>query len=113
MKFRTQFNEDYKGAPGSEQSPESQTVPDMGLTLRELLINHTRGLPSGITFNEGHYFDSEIPIIEDLTDLQDRRRELEMEEKRLTSLQSDDLNQGEPSIPIKEDHAPEPSVAKE
>lgn len=114
MKVQTQFDESYQGSPGREMDPTSQTVPDMGISLQQLLINHTRGLPSPSMVREAHYFeDLEIPNIEDLVDLQDQRRFLSEREEALRASQSDDLKPDEPSISLKEDLPPEPSVAKE
>lgn len=45
------------------------TVPDMSLTIRELVYNHTRGIGVDIHQPIPQYFDMEIPRINDLTDL--------------------------------------------
>lgn len=77
MKFRTQFS-DYKGHPGTKMDPSSQTVPDMNLSLRQLLDNYSRGIPTGAAFREGEYFEDEvIPQFDDLVDLQMARENLE------------------------------------
>jgi len=114
MKFKTQFNSSYQGDPGSEQSSETQTVPDMGISLKQLLLNHSRGLPSNVAMREGHYFDSEIPQIDDLTDLQDARRNLELRQKRLEDSLPADLDSPDTNIPPKDESpSKEPEKAPE
>lgn len=45
--------------------------------MAELLKNHSRGLGTDAKHYEGEYFEEqEIPIINDLVDLQERREEL-------------------------------------
>jgi phage regulator Rha-like protein len=40
----------------------------MSLTVKELLLNHSRGVPSMIQNTEAQYFDSFIPRFDDITD---------------------------------------------
>ena len=47
-RFRVQFDFEYKGDPGKLMSSEIKTVPDMTLTVRQLLSNHTRGINSEV-----------------------------------------------------------------
>jgi hypothetical protein len=68
-RFKTQFNPNYNGIEGSIQDSISQTVPDMSLTIRELVANHSRGIIPEINQPNPEYFDTEIPTIRDLTDL--------------------------------------------
>lgn len=104
MKFRTQFEEDYQGSPGKIMDDSTQTVPDMGLSLQQLLINHSRGLPSPVNVLEGQYFeDLEIPQVEDLTDLKFARQELKRQEEVLRARVKDELKEPEAPIPLKED----------
>lgn len=81
--LRTQFDPNYKGAKGEITSPELNTVPDMSLTIAELVANHTRGISIDIHQPEPQYFDTEIPNIQDLTDL-DAVREANEELKEQT-----------------------------
>lgn len=58
------------------------TVPDMGLTIKDLLTLHTRGISPEVKTYQGEYFgDMVLPRIEDLTDL-DQLREFNLESKR-------------------------------
>ena len=47
----------------------STTVPDMHLTVRQLLENHTRGIDGNVNVQQPLYFDTEIPTIRDVTDV--------------------------------------------
>ena len=54
------------------------TEPDLSLTVAQLLENHVRGKSLGVAHNEGEYFEEhEIPIFEDLTDVQEYLDDLE------------------------------------
>lgn len=60
MKFRHQFQKDYLGVyamnKGEINDMEPLVVPDDSLSLRQLMINHTRGIPSpGGSYREGIY----------------------------------------------------------
>ena len=85
QRFRTQFNPDYQGTPGKVYEAPSLTVPDQNLSLRQLLHNHTRGIPTNVHVkdpNEG-YYDTVIPQITDLNDLADFKEQLEERERQL------------------------------
>lgn len=87
MKIKTQFDPTYKGTPNSPEEGwgESQTVPEMHLTISELVRNYTRGINSNVHMYQAEYFeDTPIPQIEDLTDLQNYKADLKA--------QLDDLN---------------------
>lgn len=92
--FKTQFNPDYKGKPYEVKDKVSLTEPDMTLTIQELLINHTRSIPSDVHQYEPQYFDEEIPRFDDPTEeaeykqnLMDRYNALESELKEQADLQ--------------------------
>ena len=71
-RIQVQFNIDYKGHPGQKMNPDSDTVPDMNLTVRQLLQNHTRGIDNKVEVKTPLYFDFPIPTINDITDLKDQ-----------------------------------------
>ncbi len=80
--LRKQFNNyTFKG---ETNTLPSQTVPDLTLSVKQLLINHSRGISSDISINEPMYFDTEIPIIDDITDLDAFREDLKAREKALS-----------------------------
>ena len=84
MKFSTQYNRKYHGVKGKKFKLPSMTVPDMTLTVLELLQNHTRNISSDVSQLNGEYFETEIPtIIDPLTELPEIRKKLEEEEKAL------------------------------
>ena len=80
-KLRKQFN--YYDMPGETNNSPSLTVPDQTLGIKELLNNHTRGISSNVKMYEGQYFDTEIPQIDDLTDLDAFREDIKAREKAL------------------------------
>lgn len=70
--IRTQFSR-WTPKPDSKQFGKSQTVPDMSLTIKELLDGHTRGIDLDPERREGLYLEEPIPVITDLTDLDAHR----------------------------------------
>ena len=83
--FYTQFTNtpNYKGKKMSE---ELHTIPDQTLTIRDLLDNHTRGIPLGVNTRVGEYFDTEIPRFEDLTDMIEYKAQLMERNKEINKL---------------------------
>lgn len=69
-RLRIQFDIGYRGDQGKEMDPDGETVPDMALTVRQLLEDHTRGRTSGnVKIHEPLYFETEIPTLRDMTDV--------------------------------------------
>lgn len=83
LKIRRQFDPSYNGTPGEVNSGELKTVPDQHLTIRQLLINHTRGLHSEASHNEPIYTDQEIPRFNDLNDVVEYKQQLQDREDEL------------------------------
>lgn len=67
-RFAVQFDVSYGGVYVKKDGI-SQTVPDMNLTVRQLLQNHTRGLSNDRHIKDPLYFDIQIPKIQDITDV--------------------------------------------
>lgn len=85
QKFRTQFDPKYKPDEGEVNNEDSKTVPDDCLSLRQLLINHSRGINSNVSNNEGIYSgDTEIPVFMDINDKVEYQNELLQKEKELS-----------------------------
>lgn len=77
-KVTTQFQEGYKGTVGEKNSMDSMTRPDLALSIKQLLVNHTRNIASNIgIYDPKYYEDVELPVIQDLNDLVDNRKLLE------------------------------------
>ena len=76
-KFKTQFDPKYKPNKGSKNNQESQTQPDMTLSVRAIMKNHTRGMGFGVSVKDGIYSDSDIPVFYDLTDMVEHKEHLE------------------------------------
>lgn len=82
MKFRRNFTQ-LESKPEINGKP-SKTIPDMTLSMRQLLDNHTRGVASAVKHYDGQYFeDQEIPIFDDLTDALEYRKEIDLQVKEL------------------------------
>ncbi|AXL14931.1 hypothetical protein [Microviridae sp.] len=71
--YRRNTDPDYNGCKGEKNSKPSMTVPDQALGIRTLLDHHSRGIPNNVQHHEGEYFDTDVPHIQDLNDLQDIR----------------------------------------
>lgn len=76
-RFRLQFDFAYGGTKGQEHTKDSKTVPDMSLTVRQLLENHTRGNNDPSIIKTPVYFDIEVPTIRDITDVEAFKEQLE------------------------------------
>jgi hypothetical protein len=83
LTFRRQFNPQYKPDNGEINNLPSKTVPNMSLTILQLLTNHSRGISSDIHHNEPQYFDTEIPRFDDITDAIEYKKQLADELKEL------------------------------
>lgn len=87
FKIKRQYDPSYKGGSqvnGETSDQPSKTLPDQTISLRKLLQNHTRGIPSpGMKQLQGQYFETEIPVINDLVDIQEYREELKAKEELL------------------------------
>lgn len=81
--IRRQFDPTYQGSPGYKVLGKSLTVPSQALTVEQLLINHTKGINSGVTtIPDPQYLgDTEIPIITDITDIAEHREKLEQQKQ--------------------------------
>lgn len=82
-KIIKQFQNTPPTFKGETNTMPSMTVPDMTLTVKQLLHNHSRGIHSDVSHNEPMYFDHEIPIIDDITDLVAFRNDIKAREKAL------------------------------
>ncbi len=90
-KYRVQFDFDYSGTPGKLMSKETVTQPDMNLTVRQLLENHTRGIDSQVQERKPLYFDIEVPTIHDITDVMLYKEHLEEKLKQTAKFIEDDI----------------------
>lgn len=91
IRFRIQFDLEYNPDQGKITGP-GNTVPDMNLTVRQLLENHTRGA-QGAPEKKPFYFERQIPTIQDLTDVQRYREHLELELKNTAEFVQRELDE--------------------
>ena len=92
-RFRVQFDVGYRGTKGKVMSQEQNTVPDMSLTVRQLVENHTRGHDSNVHVQKPLYFDMEIPVFRDLTDAEAYKKHLESQIQSINGQIEDERNQ--------------------
>lgn len=86
-RIRRQFNPDYKGSPGETFTQKSKTIPDQSLTIREILINHSKGIPTNINHHEqGQFLDQEVPRFDDITELMEYKQQLQQEQIELDKI---------------------------
>ena len=71
---------------GKKMSDEIMTIPDQTKTIRELLDNHSRGIPLGVNEQKGEYFDTKIPVFTDLTDIMEYKHQLKEKEAEINKL---------------------------
>lgn len=76
-RIRVQFDIDYSGSLGKTMDGKSQTIPDLNLTVTQLIQNHVRGASGNVQAYEPLYFETEIPTINDITDVDRYRQELQ------------------------------------
>ncbi|AXL14939.1 hypothetical protein [Microviridae sp.] len=76
-RFRLQFDIEYPGTNHPVTDTNSATIPDMSLTVRQLLENHARTGSTGAVENTPIFFDMEIPTINDLTDVNEYKKQLQ------------------------------------
>lgn len=87
-RLRVQFDIDYPGTPGIKGDPVSQTIPDMNLTVRQLLENHTK--VGEVSNKEPLYFDMEIPTLNDITDVEKFKEQLQNRLKSVNNFLDDE-----------------------
>jgi hypothetical protein len=74
MKFNRQFDPSREPSEGVSNNKPSLTIPDQSLTVREIFMNHTRGIPFTSGVGQDMYYGEDGPMLEhpdDITELQD------------------------------------------
>lgn len=90
QRYRVQFDFGYKGSKGKKMDPTSKTVPDMNLTIRQLLENHTRGKTNEVQVKQPLYFEVDIPTITDITDVDNYRNQLKTQLDKVNAFIKED-----------------------
>lgn len=72
---------------------KSETIPDQSLTIKELLLNHTRGINTEINQPEPEYFETPIPQITDPVELAEhldmlKQNQLEIQQQAKKEIQA-------------------------
>lgn len=124
LPFKTQFNPNYKPDEGETITDQSQTIPNDCLSLKQLLINHSRGLHSTTVERNGVYTGDQIAHrFTDVTEVIDHKNSLagkqldledqineelkEAEEKRKAATLIEDQEPTEPPTPPTPENPPE------
>lgn len=112
-RYRIQFDFGYKGTPGKKVKEGSDTIPDLSLTIRQLLENHTRGMDGNVQVRKPIYLDTPVPNIQDITEVMAYRDKLnEMIEKTNEFIKKEREAKKEPSDKSPEKET-EPEVEKD
>lgn len=67
-RIRVQFTLTYKGDSGHTVEGESQTQPDMNMSVQQLLERHSRGTLDPSEVKDGLY-EVQVPVFRDFTDI--------------------------------------------
>lgn len=82
-RFAIQFDLTYHGSKGKSMDDTKVTVPDMNLTVKQILQNHTRGVDGKETIRQPLYFETEVPTISDITDVYAYKEYLQQQAQRV------------------------------
>ncbi len=74
--LKVQFDIGMPVYKGKVMDPKSETHPDMHLTVRQLLENHTRGADGQVHVRQPLYFDTEVPTFQDITQVEEYKQHL-------------------------------------
>ena len=94
-RIAVQFDIDYNGTWNEVSDKGSETVPDLNLTVRQLLANHARGLDNNKHHKDPLYFDIKIPKITDITDVQEYRKYLNEQIKSVNEFIKNEKDEAE------------------
>lgn len=101
LTFRRQFNPNLPPAKGEINTLPSVTVPDQSLTIKQLLLNHSRGIHSDIADNQGEYFeDEEIRTYYDMNDIAEHKQELIQRSQAIKERIKDEDKNKVPTQPV-------------
>ncbi len=114
------FNSQYmirKPSKGESNNLQSMTSPDESLSVRQLLINHTRGL-GGVSTREGIYTEEQIaPRYTDLLDrkaaLADLKHRIDTAKADIEKEKSNNQKETKSSAPVSVDNVPHNEAPEE
>jgi len=78
------------------------TQPNMSLTPKQLLLNHSRGMGNSVHVYNGEYFDTEIPRFDDITDYHEYKKNLAEEFKEKNKALQEAVEQRKQEIAIQD-----------
>lgn len=94
-RIRFQFDITYKGTRGTQNKGESNTIPDLNLSVRQLLENHSRGSGSNVEVRKPLYLEFDIPTLKDITDVDVYREKVEQQLDQIKAFQKSAQNQAD------------------
>lgn len=74
--IRMQFDIEYGGTEGTINTDPKTTMPDLNLKVRQLLENHSRGVEDKTEVRQPLYFETSIPVLNDITDVETYKQHL-------------------------------------
>lgn len=78
-RMRVQFDISYGGTKGKKMNADSDTIPDLNLTVRQLLENHTRGKGNEVEVRQPLYMEFPIPNLKDITDVKIYQEQVQLQ----------------------------------
>lgn len=82
-RYRIQFDFTYRGHPGVVPEGESETQPDLHLSIQQLLEDYTRGRTHPDQEKEPVFINMSVPTLNDFTDVERYREQLDAELKNV------------------------------
>lgn len=82
-RIRVQFDFDYKGSPGKEMDEDQQTVPDMNMSVTQIMQRHSRGQDGSISAKQPFYFETRVPVFHDLLDIENYKEHLDQKKQEV------------------------------
>jgi hypothetical protein len=101
-RYRVQWDLDYHGL-AHEPKPGTMTIPDMSLTVRQLLDANVRNISTGAIERQQFHFDVEVPVIRDITDLAEYKASLERRAAEIDEIIAREAEAAELLKQVKED----------
>lgn len=115
QRYRVQFDISYGGSKGKKMDPDSDTIPDLNLTIRQLIENHTRGKDNDVEVRKPLYLEFPIPNLQDITDVEEYKINVQHQLKKINQFITE-TKENETKMPteqILEDSLPEKTPEKE
>lgn len=101
-RIRMQFDIGYRGAPGIKNEGDSMAIPDLTLTMRQLIENHTRGNDGKVRVKKPLYLELPIPVMRDFTDVDEYKLALQEQLEKVNEFIANDKKEAQEAKEQKE-----------